>query len=288
MHAESIGWLRPALGALLLAVGLVLRFGRFREGRGPLLGLPWADRDPDILRRTRHRTGEMLATWAAWLGVEMAAGMPESWAASVVAPLVIVSAVTLSYPARLYARRHLPRLAGRGAPGADRALPARGGWAVVILRETVPFAAILGPILIVRRIHGDLPERIPVAWALHNGPYVWMQRTEALELLRHQTMLVYLLLAGLEGVYLVATWAGGNRRDIARRMLTPRHWLYFLFKTGWVALFAGLNLGFVRHARSGSPPYPYLLPGIAALVVLGILAALETRRSRADPAPPGP
>ena len=99
-----------------------------------------------------------------------------------------------------------------------------------------------------------------MAWTLDGGPPVWMGRSEAVALLRHQTMLVYLLLAGLEGIYLIIRWGRGRRGDIALRMLTRRHWFIFLFRVGWVALFAGINLGFVYHAMAGRSPSRFSFP----------------------------
>jgi len=279
MHEIGYGWLEPALAALLAVLGGLLRFLRTSVRFG--IGIPFVDADEDIRRRSRNRVGEMLILWAGWVVVQMLTGAPATWTSTIWAPLVIVAAVAFSYPARLYARRYLAPV--RSGTGEDPTYPRHGGWVVVLLRETVPLAAVLIPILVVRDNYGQLPDRVPVGWTLHGGPLVWMHRSEAVALLRHQTMLVYLLLAGLEGVYLVFRWARGQRGDIARRMLTRRHWLFFLFRVSWVLLFAGINLGFVYHALAGRSPYPFLLPGLFALSALGILITLQVRRIRRLP-----
>jgi hypothetical protein len=278
MHEIGFGWFEPAFAALLAVLGGLLRFLRPSARFG--IGLPFVDSDVDLRRRSRNRVGEMLILWALWVVVQMLTGAPATWMSTVWAPLIIVAAVAYSYPARLYARRYLiPSETPESADG-ERPYPLRGGWAVVLLREIVPLAAVLVPILLVRDNYQRLPDRVPVAWALNGGPLVWASRSEAVALLRHQTMLVYLLLAGLEGVYLVIRWARGRRGDIAQRMLTRRHWFFFLFRVGWVALFAGINLGFVYHALAGRSPYPFLIPGLFALSALGILIAMQIKRIR--------
>ncbi len=268
-------WLRPLLAVVLALLGGVLRLHRRLPGFG--IGLPGTDRDPEIRRRTRHRLGEMLVLWALWVVIQMVAGAPPSFVTTFWAPLVIVAAIAFSYAARLYARRYLPALLREAGEREERAYPRHGGWPVVLLREILPLALVLIPILVVRDHYRDIPDRVPVGWTLHGGPLVWVHRSEALAVLRHQTMLVYLLLAGLEGGYLVVRWARGRRGDIARRMLTRRHWLYFLFRVGWTALFAGVNLGFVYRALSGTSPYPFLIPGLFTLSLLGILVAVGGR-----------
>jgi hypothetical protein len=284
MDFSGFGWPRLFLTGLLIGLGLLFRLGGFPGTSGMSLGIPWADADPDIGRRSRHRLGEMLMLWAAWVAVQMLVGMPPSWLTALWAPLVIVTVMTLTYPARLYMRRYVRPLSPEEPGADDRAHPARGGWPVVLLRELIPLGAILLSILVVRSRYADLPDEMGAGWSLREGGMIRMARDEALTLLRHQTMLVYLLLAGLEGVYLIATWVRGRRRDIARRMLTAGHWLYFLFRVGWVTVFAGLNLGFVEHAARGGSPLPYSLPGLFALGLVGTGVALRARRR--PPLPP--
>ena len=214
--------------------------------------------------------------------VQIVVGLPPSWIAAVWAPLSLVVLIAISYPARLYVRRYFPDLLPENALEGERVIPRRGGWLVIVLREILPLAAVLIPILVVRDAQPGLPERIPVGWTPNNGPWVWMDRDPALELLRHQTMVVYLVLLGLEGTFLVWRGVQGKRGDLARRMLTPRHWFFFLFRLGWVGLFAGLNVGFVVHALSGGSPLPYLIPGLAALALLGFLLRAQNRRPRAS------
>jgi len=91
-------------------------------------------------------------------------------------------------------------------------------------------------------------------------------------------MVVYGVLFGLEGLYLLVAWMRDRQASITERMLARPHWLYSLFKLGWVLLFAGLNLGFVDHAWGGSSLLPFLLPGIFTLAALGVLVSLEFRR----------
>ncbi len=288
MNLSGFGWPRLLLTALLALLGLALRFGRLPGAWGFALGIPWADADPDIGRRSRHRLGEMLLLWAVWVVVQMAVGMPASWLTALWAPLVIVTALTLTYPARLYMRRYVRPLAAPDRPPEDRAHPARGGWPAVLARELIPLGAILATILVVRSRYGELPDQMAAGWSLKDGALIRMTRDQALTLLRHQTMLVYLLLAGLEGVYLIVTWIRGRRRDIARRMLTVRHWLYFLFRVGWVTVFAGLNLGFVFLAARGASPLPYTLPGLFILGLVGTWVALRARHTAAAHPGSGP
>ena len=275
MDLAVTGWSRLALLAALLGFGILLRFGRPRPGLGSALGIPWADTDPDIRRRLRHRTGEMLLAWGGWIALELVTGLPASWVSSLWAPLVTVVFFALTYAARLLVKRYwtAPR-----SEGEERPIPAHGGWGIVILREIVPLVILLVPILVVRQRFAELPERFPAGWSLSDGSYFWMDRGEALVLLRHQTMLVYLLLLGLEGAQLIVTWARGHRGDMARRMLTPGHWLYFLFRVAWLIVFAGVNLGFVFHAARGVSPVPFLLPGLLGLALFGAAVALRVRR----------
>ena len=278
MHEIGFGWFEPAFAALLAVLGGLLRFLRPSARFG--IGLPFVDSDVDLRRRSRNRVGEMLILWALWVVVQMLTGAPATWMSTVWAPLIIVAAVAYSYPARLYARRYLiPSETPESADG-ERPYPLRGGWVVVLLREIIPLAAVLVPILVVRNNYQRLPDRVPVAWALNGGPLVWASRSEAVALLRHQTMLVYLLLAGLEGVYLIIRWArdGGETSPsgcspAATGSSSCSGW-------GWVALFAGINLGFVYHALAGRSPYPFLFPGLFALSALGILIAMQIKRIR--------
>jgi hypothetical protein len=212
----------------------------------------------------------------------MAVGLPPSWIAAVWAPLSLVILIAISYPARLYLWRYFPDLMPANAPEGEPVIPRRGGWLIILLREILPLATVLIPILVVRSAEAALPERIPVGWTWNDGPWVWMDRDPALELLRHQTMVVYLVLLGLEGIFVVWRGVRGKRGDLARRMLTPRHWFFFLFRLGWVGLFAGLNVGFVFHALDGGSPLPYLLPGLSALALLGFLLRAQSRRPRAS------
>ncbi len=281
MHEIGFGWFEPAFATLLAVLGGLLRFLRPSARFG--IGLPFVDSDVDLRRRARNRVGEMLILWGLWVVVQMLTGAPATWMSTVWAPLIIVAAVAYSYPARLYARRYLVADGTLEDADEERPYPLRGGWVVVLLREIIPLAMVLAPILVVRDNYGRLPGRVPVAWTLDGGPLVWMGRSEAVALLRHQTMLVYLLLAGLEGVYLIIRWGRGRRGDIALRMLTRRHWFFFLFRVGWVALFAGINLGFVYHAMAGRSPYPFLVPGLLALSALGILIAMQIKRIRRSP-----
>ena len=66
-------------------------------------------------------------------------------------------------------------------------------------------------------------------------------------------------------------------------MLSRPHWFYFLFKVGWVLVFAGLNLGFVNRAWGEVSILPLLLPGIFTLVALSILVSLDFRRKSRPP-----
>ncbi len=274
---EGLIWLRPVLGGFLLATGIFIRFlPGARRLRIPF-GIPWADADEDILRRSRHRLGESLIAWALWIAAQMAVGLAPSWLAAVWAPFSLVLLIALSYPARLYLRRYFPELLPLRGPPGERVFPGRGGWFVVALREILPLAALLATILVVRGVRAELPERIPVGWSWRSGAMVWTERDPGLDILRHQTMVVYLVLLGLEGIYLIWRGARGQRSDMARSMLTPRHWLFYLFRLGWVCLFAGLNLGFVFHAREGGSPLPYLIPGLFVLALLGFLARGRSR-----------
>jgi hypothetical protein len=158
-------------------------------------------------------------------------------------------------------------------------------WVWVALREAIPLSVILLTILIIRGLP-SLPEQIPVGWDLLDRAPVWRDRDAALTLLRHRTMAVYIVIFGLEGAYLLVRWARGRHGDIGRRMLSRNHWLYFLFKVGFVLLFAGFNLGCIDYAMNG-PLLPYLVPGMFALAALGILVTIDVRRPSRSPSPPG-
>ena len=284
MNLSEVGWMRPLLSCGLIALGVFLRFGRVP---GAFFAAALAGGDDDMKRRTARRVGEVLFAWAGWVILQEAAGMPESWVTTLWAPLVITAVFGLTYPARLYARKYLGAEAPAEGGAGDPAIPARGGWLWVVLRELVPLSAYLAPILIVREAHPELPDRIPVSWSFGDG-LVWAVRDQAVRVLRHQTMIVYLILILLEGVYLIVRWARGRRRDIARVLLTRGHWLYFFFRVGWVTLFAGLNLGFVIHAVDGRSPLPYLLPGLLGLAAFGALLAADARRRASPPSGDGP
>ena len=157
-------------------------------------------------------------------------------------------------------------------------------WLWVALREAIPLSVILLTILAVRQMQGGVPEEIPVGWSLLDRLPIWRDRETALTLLRHRTMFVYLILFGAEAVYLVVRLALGRPGEIGRRMLSRAHWQYFLFRTGWVLLFAGFNLACISYAMEG-PLFPYLLPGLMSLGLLGILVARGTG-SRPSPGEP--
>jgi hypothetical protein len=276
MYLFHPGWLRVLVVLVLVILGIILRFILPSRIGGFGLRRFRTHPDEDIATRIRQRVGDLLLLWALWVMVQIGVGMRESWTAAVWAPLLIVITLVPSYAARLYAGRYL----ARRAPDASR-----GGWLLVVIREGLPMAAILVSILIVRSRMAELPEQIPVTWNPWRGALEAMERRTALDLLRHRTMFVYLLLFGLEGLYLLVTLARGRGGDFAERMLSRPHWLYFIFKLGWVLLFAGLNVGLVNHAATGGPVFIYLAPGIAALTVLGLAVALDIRRSPGSPGP---
>jgi hypothetical protein len=284
MYLPDPGWLRPLLAFGLAVLGVILRFALPSRIGGFGLRRFRTHPDEDIEVRVRHRLGEMLLWWTGWTVLQMVVGLPESWVTTVWAPLVIVVAVIPAYTARLYAQRYLALREGRPGP-PETPLPGWGGWPVILLREAIPLSMILVSILVVKQNHADIPDSVPVWWSLGEGTYAWRPKAEALEMLRHRTMFVYILLFGLEGLYLLVVSAVGRRGDVASRMLTPRHWLYFLFKVGWVVLFAGLNLGFVYFAMRGGSPLLFALPGLFALAVLGILVGLRARPPLAGSGP---
>jgi hypothetical protein len=143
--------------------------------------------------------------------------------------------------------------------------------------------AILFPILIVRAYYDYIPDHIPVGWDLRTRAFEWVSRDVALDMLRHRTMAVYLILFGLEGIYLLVRWVRDKRGDIATWMLTQPHWLFYLFKVSWVFLFAGMNLGFVYHAWGEGSLLSFLLPGLFTLSAWAILVVLGLMRRRPPP-----
>lgn len=273
------GWLRPLLAFVLVVLGVILRFTIASRIGGFGLRRFRTDPDEDLSTRARQRVGEMLLVWAGWLVIQVVVGVPESWLTAVWAPLIIIIALAPSYTARLYVRRYLLE---RGEEQTHSFL-SLGGWLWIILRESVPLVVILIPILIIRNYHEVIPSEIPVGWDFGRGDYRWMERDQALDILRHRTMVVYGVLFGLEGFYLIVAWLRDRQASITERMLARPHWLYFLFKVGWVLIFAGLNLGLVNHASGEDSILPLLLPGIFTLVALGILVSLEFMRKRPPP-----
>jgi len=284
MYLPDPGWLRPLLAFTLMVLGVILRFALPHRIGGFGLRYFRASPDEEIEVRVRHRLGDMLLIWAGWVVLQMLVGLPESWVTTVWAPLVIVAALTPATAARLYAQRYLALREGRPAAPETRVAGWRG-WSVILLREAIPLGTILVSILVVNQNYAEIPESVPIWWSFEDGTYVWRPREEALDMLRHRTMFVYGLLIGLEGLYLLIRSALG-RRSIVRLMLHPRLWLYYLFKVGWVVLFAGLNLGFVYAATKEGSPVLFAVPGLMALAVLGIIVGLRTRvpgSSRGDP-----
>jgi|GEM_PF-4352969 len=279
----AFGFLRLFLAVVLLILGLIFRFGDIPPNRSFGLTLPWTYADEEIWRRSNRRLGTLVLLWWAWTVFQLSVGHPESWLTALWAPLFLVLVAAFSHSARLYQQRYHTLRVARRSPPDDRPYPARGGWLAVILREMLPMTVLLAPILIIRGLGAELPERIPVRWNPVDGPIDWRFREEALTLLRHQTMVVYLALALLEGGELLWRWFRGAHRDIARVMLTRRHWLYFTFKLGWVTLFAGVNLGFVYYSRRDAPLAPFLIPGFALLALQGYLIASEVRRAEFRP-----
>ncbi len=273
MTLDQIGWMRPVLVVLITILSAALWFG------ADSLRLRGASRlhiDPlDIRGRTLRRLAILLMGWGGWVLLHIAAGLPESWLTTVWAPLVIVVTMSASYPALLVSRSWE---AGSLSP-EDRPVPARGGWVWVILREMLPLSTYLMTILVIRSHLGDIPDEVPVRW-LPGSVAHWLPKLDALRVLRHQTMVAYLVLFLLEGAYLIVRWMMGQRGDIASRLLTRRHWLYFVFRVSWTVLFAGLNLGLVQHAVDGQPVLPYVLPGVAGLVGFAVLTARRNRQLR--------
>lgn len=284
MQISELGFLRIFLAGSLLVLGLTLRFVDIPPGSSFGLGLPWTYADPEIWKKGNRRFGELLLGWWAWTVLQLAVGFPEGWIPALWAPLVIVTVGALSYPARLYQRRYHTLRFRRARSAENPAIPGGAGWPLVILREILPLTALLVPILVVRELSPELPERIPVRWDLVHGPSDWRWKSEALDLLRHQTMTVYLTVFLLEGAYLIWKWIRGARRDMAKTMLTRSHWHYYMFKLGWVLVFSGINLAFVIHARGERGAGWFLVPGAVVLGLLGALLALQHRR--AEYAPP--
>jgi len=280
MYLPDPGWLRPLLAFVLFVLGVTLRFMLPDRLGGFGLRRFRASPDEDIEVRVRHRLGEALLAWGAWLVIQMMVGLPESWVASVWAPAVIVAALIPAHAARLYARRYLAYREGRPDPTL-RDSRAWGSWLVVVVREAIPLGTILVAILVIRQHAGELPERVPVWWDLKHRGYVWQPQLQALEILRHRTFLVYGLLLGLEGAYLLVRGLLGRSGDIGQQLLRRSHWLFYFFRVGWVMLFAGLNLGFVHYSVEGGSPLLFAAPGLLALAALGIVVVLR-------PAPPPP
>ena len=278
MYAPDPGWVRPVLAFVLVVLGVILRFtiGSRIDGFG--LRRHRAQPDEDILVKVRLRMGEMLLLWAAWVVLQITVGVPDSLLTSLWAPLLIVIALSPSYAARLYAQRYLSDRGIRSSTSTGWL-----AWLWIILRELIPLAAILIPILIIRANYAVLPTEIPVGWNLRSRVYTWMDVQPALEILRHRTMLVYMVLFGLEGAYLLLRWVRGRGADFTERLLSRSHWLYFLFKLGWVLLFSGLNLGLVFYAAAGGTLLPFLLPGLFTLSSFAILVVMELRQTPSTP-----
>lgn len=275
MYVPSPWWVRALLVIVLTVTGIILRFTLASRIGGFGLRRFRSQPDEDISVRVRQRVGDMLFVWAAWVVFQIVVRMQESWLTAVWAPLIIVIAFALSYSSRLYAERYLFR-------EEDLGPPAPVTWLWVALREAIPLSIILLTILAVRQMQGGMPEELPVGWSLADRQPIWRDRETALTILRHRTMLVYLVLFGAETVYLVVRLAMGRRGEISRRMLSRRHWQTFLFRTAWVLLFAGFNLACISYALGGTV-FPYLLPGLLSLGLLGMLVARGTGASR----PPG-
>jgi len=106
-----------------------------------------------------------------------------------------------------------------------------------------------------------------VGWGLLDGPSDWRWRDQALDMLRHRTMVAYLVLFLAQGGFLLWRWIRGSRRDLGEAMLTPTQWRFYVFRTGWVALLAGFNLGMVLHAREGQGFAPCLIPGLLLFTI---------------------
>lgn len=275
--------LRYAAAVVLAAAGLLLRFVPLSRRTGYGLGLPWTYADEEIWHRANRRLGLLLAGWAVWLVVQAAAGLPPSWLGTLWAPLVLVVFAAVSHPAKLYLDRYGTLRVERASKRSDLPIPRRGGWVVVILRETIPLGVVLAAILVLRGLADELPDRVPVRWGLRDGPTEWRLREPAMDVLRHRTMFVYLALALGEGGYLIWRWLRGVRREIAEVLLTRSHWMFYFFRLGWTAIFAGANLGFVQFARGEARPETYLAPGLAVFALLAILLVREVRATEFTP-----
>jgi len=262
-----------------MAWGMILRSGKLPPRSGLGLPLPWTYADPEIWRSSNRRFGELLILWSLWLVLQIVLDLNMSPLGGLLAPAFLVIVFGTSNSARLYAQKYGTLRVVRIHKGRDRAIPSTGGWAIVVVREILPLAAALIPILIVRQIQPDLPDRIPVRWDPFLGFADWRLTDEALALLRQQTRFVYLMLLLAEGARLLWVWFRNQNTNIAQRMLTPRHWLYFFFKTGWVAVFGGANLGFARFAAGQGTVFPCLLPGLGILALMAILVVTEHRRT---------
>ena len=267
MILRDPGWLRPALAFVLAVLGVMLRFVMpSRLGAFGLKRFRTAP-DEDIFLRVRGHLGTLLLLWAGWLLLQILLGMKESWTASVWAPLTLVAIVIPASFARLFLLRHQPGEVTSGLAGGFR------GWIWIFLREAIPLGALLATILIVRSVAPRLPDEIPAGWDLRRGELVWTPREVGLTMLRHRTFVVYGVLVGLEGSYLIVRWLRNQRLDVARLMLSRPMWLYYLFKTGWVLLLAGFNLALLDRALEAGPGAAALLPGLAVLAALGFLIA---------------
>jgi hypothetical protein len=265
MYFPRPGGERPLLVFVLAVVGVLLRFAFPNRIGGFGLRRFRIAPDEDIFLKVRARTGDLVLIWAGWVLVQILVGMKTSWVNAFWVPLSLITLIVPSYMASLYARRYLGEEAGY-APGR--------GWLWITLREAVPLGIILLAILVVRSVHPSLPDQVPVGWDPGTRDLVWIDRETALRVLRHRTMVAYLFLFGSEAAYLILLW-GRRREDLARRMLSRPHWLFFWFRSAWVLLFAGMNLGFVDVALEGGSPLPYLLPGLAALTGFGLSVTLH-------------
>jgi hypothetical protein len=276
MYFPHPGGERPLLVFVLAVVGVLLRFAFPNRIGGFGLRRFRTAPDEDIFLKVRARAGELILVWAAWVLIQILVGMKASWINAFWVPLSLVTLIIPSYMASLYARRYL----GEGEGYA----PARA-WLWIGLREAVPLGIILLTILAVRNVHPSLPDQVPTGWDPGTRDLIWTGRDAALRILRHRTMIAYAVLFGSEGAYLLLRW-GRAHEDLARRMLSRPHWLFFWFRSAWVLLFAGMNLGFVDAALEGGSPLPYLLPGLAALSGFGLSVTLSRGKDTPPPRRP--
>lgn len=265
MILHDPGWLRPVLAFVLAVLGVLLRFVLPSSTGGFGLRTFRTRPDDDLLLRVRGWTGTYLLLWAGWLVFQVLVAIPESKTAVLWAPLGLLVLLLPASFARLYVLRHLP--------GSGTLATGFRAWVWVVLRETAPLGAMLAVILVARSVQDRLPPEIPIGWDWRTRDFSLIDRDTGLRILRHRTMWVYLALLGIEGTYLMARWAMGRGVDIARAMLSRGGWLYYLFKTGWVILFAGFNLALLEHARGSGSAFLAVLPGLAILCALGLLIA---------------